>query len=61
MLISSKFVVLAHLKLLSGLILDAFSIASETQDRQMWTQSVIDHIVLYPCHHFGYLLTLDSC
>lgn len=59
MLISSKFVVLAHLKLLSGLILDAFSIVS--QDRQMWTQSVIDHIVLQPCHHFGYLLTLDSC
>ena len=39
MLISSEFVVLAHLKLLSGLILDAFSIASGTQDRQMWTQS----------------------
>ena len=48
MLISSKFVVSAHLKLLSGLILMLLALHFGSQDRQMWTESVIDHIVLYP-------------
>ena len=48
MLISSKFVVSVHLKLLSGLILMLLALHFGSQDRQMWTESVIDHIVLYP-------------
>ena len=48
MLISSKLVVSAHLKVLSGLILMLLALHPVSQDRQMWTESVIDHIVLYP-------------